>query len=97
MIDTQTEDPQSADPSFGEVRVFIQMFRGIHMKVKLEDGDTEERFGLPELFTNDILEASPASPNIIWESKWIENHVRYGVVNDIGQEVVEVLSASYDK
>jgi len=97
MIDTQTEDPQSADPSFGEVRVFIQMFRGIPMQVKLEDGDTEERFGLPELFTNAILEASPASPNIIWERKWIENHVRYGVVNDIGQEVVEELSASYDK
>src|SRR5690625_7515339 len=49
------------------------------------------------LFTNAILEASPASPNIIWERKWVENHVRYGIVNDIGQEVVEELSASYDK
>src|SRR5690625_6446769 len=97
MIEAQTEDPQSGDPSFGEVRVFIQVFRGIPMQVKLEDGDTEKRFGLPELFTNAILEASPASPNIIWERKWVENHVRYGIVNDIGQEVVEELSRSEER
>src|SRR5690625_928086 len=89
MIDTQTEAPQSADPSFGEVRVFIQMFRGIPMQVKLEDGDTEERFVLPELFTNAILVTSPASSNIFRERNCIENPVRYGVVNNIGLEDLE--------
>src|SRR5699024_8711671 len=66
-------------------------------QVKLEEGDEETRVGLPELFTNAILQASPASPNIIWERKWIEQHVRYGVVEDIGHEVVEELAASYDQ
>lgn len=85
------------DVPFGEVRVFVQMFRGIPMQVKLEEGDEETRVVLPELFTNAILQASPASPNIIWERKWIEQHVRYGVVEDIGHEVVEELAASYDQ
>lgn len=86
-----------ADSSFGEVRVFVQMFRGIPMQVKLEEGEEETRVGLPELFTNAILKASPASPNIIWERKWVEQHVRYGTVDEIGQEVVEELTASYDQ
>lgn len=99
-IDTTIEHQvknEDSKTAFGEVRVFIQMFRGIPMQVKLEEGDEETRFGLPELFTNAILEASPASPNIIWERKWIEQDVRYGLVTDIGQEVVEELSASYDQ
>jgi hypothetical protein len=85
------------DNSFGEIRVFVQMFRGIPMQVKLEEGEEETRFGLPELFTNAILKASPASPNVIWERKWVEQHVRYGAVDKIGQEVVEELTASYDQ
>lgn len=85
------------EPSFGEVRVFIQMFRGIPMQVKLDDGTSEKRFGLPEKFTNAILKASPASTNVIWERKWIEQNVRYGVPDDVGQEVVEELIASYDE
>ena len=87
----------NSDPSFGEVRVFIQMFRGIPMQVKLDDGTGEKQFGLPETFTNAILKASPASPNVIWERKWVEQNVRYGKTDDIGQEVVEELIASYDQ
>lgn len=86
-----------AEPSYGEVRVFIQMFRGIPMQVKVDDGEGEKRFGLPEKFSNAILKASPASPNVIWERKWVEQNVRYGKTDDIGQEVVEELVASYDQ
>lgn len=99
-IDTiiaSSENQTESTPSFGEVRVFIQMFRGIPMQVKVEESDEEARFGLPELFTNAVLEASPASPNVIWERKWVEQHVRYGKINDIGKEVVEELTASYDQ
>lgn len=90
-------DANSAETAFGEIRVYVQMFRGIPMQVKLDDGDEETRFGLPEPFTNAILEASPASPNIILERKWMEQDVRYGIVQEIGQEVVEELAASYDE
>ena len=93
----RSTNQNKADTSFGEVRVFVQMFRGIPMQVKLEEGDEETRFGLPETFTNAVLKASPASPNVIWERKWVEQHVRYGTVHDIGNEVVEELAASYDQ
>lgn len=86
---------EQAEPSFGEIRVFIQMFRGIPIQVKIDDGTGEKRFGLPEKFTNAVLKASPASPNVIWERKWVEQQVRYGKPDDVGHEVVEELVASY--
>lgn len=42
------EENRSDQESFGEVKVFVQMFSGIPMQVKLTDGEREERFGLPE-------------------------------------------------
>lgn len=88
----------SGDDSFGEVRVFVQMFRGIPMQVKLEDAQGEHRFGLPEYFANVVMEASAEVPTFIMERKWVEqDHVRYGKVDDIGEEVVEELTASYDQ
>lgn len=88
---------KEVDDAFGEVKVFVQMFREIPMQVKLEDGDGEQRFGLPEIFSNAVMEASSASPNFIMERKWIEQHSRYGGVQEIGNDVVEELSASYGK
>ncbi|WP_067726498.1 conserved virulence factor C family protein [Oceanobacillus damuensis] len=85
------------DDSFGEVKVFVQMFRGIPMQVKLDDGTEEKRFGLPEQFTNAAMEASPSSPNVIMDRKWVEQHPRYGSMEEIGSDVIEELSASYDK
>src|SRR5699024_6467628 len=84
------------EDSFGEIHVYIQMFRDLPMQVKLEEGDQEYRFGLPERFTEAIMEASVASDNLLMERKWVEQSPRYGEVNEIGQEVVEELSASYD-
>ncbi|WP_085993531.1 conserved virulence factor C family protein [Oceanobacillus senegalensis] len=83
------------DP-FGEVHVFIQMFRNIPMQVKLDDGNEEKRFGLPKIFMDAIMEASSASPNFIMERKWVEQHPRYGLMDEIGHEVVEEIEASYD-
>lgn len=85
-----------SEDSFGEVKVFIQMFRGIPMQVKLEEGEEEQRFGLPERFMNSIMAASPASQNVVMERKWVEQNPRYGDRDSIGTEVVEELSASYD-
>lgn len=98
-IDQTFDHPLKANESedaFGEVKVFIQMFRSIPMQVKLEDGNTEQRFGLPELFSNAVMEASSASPHFIMERKWVEQHPRYGSTQEIGMDVVDELSASYD-
>lgn len=81
---------------YGEIKVFIQMFRGIPMQVKLDDGNEEQRVGLPELFMNAAMEASAASSNMIMERQWVEQKPRYGSMEDIGKDVTEELSASYD-
>ncbi|MFC4024819.1 conserved virulence factor C family protein [Oceanobacillus longus] len=85
------------EDAFGEVNVFIQMFRGIPMQVKLEDGNEEKRLGLPDIFTEAVMEVSPSSPNVIMDRKWVEQHPRYGTLEEIGNDVVEELSASFDK
>lgn len=92
----QQEGSPLSEDAFGEVKVFIQMFRGIPMQVKLEEGDTEKRVGLPEKFMNAAMKASPASSNMVMERQWIEQSPRYGDFEEIGQEVAEELSASYN-
>ncbi|MFN2745673.1 MULTISPECIES: conserved virulence factor C family protein [Bacillus] len=83
--------------SFGEVKVFVQMFSGIPMQVKLTDGEREERFGLPERFQEAILKLKTASSNVVLERSWKEQGVRFGDFSEIGREVTEELQAAYDE
>lgn len=94
---TEQQDENTANEAFGEVKVYIQMFRGIPMQIKLEEGETEQRVGLPEIFMEAAMKASPASSNMVMERKWVEQNPRYGDLEDIGPEVAEELAASYDK
>lgn len=94
---TVSSKDQGTEDAFGEVKVFIQMFRGIPMQVKLEEGDEEKRFGLEERFMNAAMKASPASNNMVMERQWVEQNPRYGDLEEIGNEVTEELSASYDE
>ena len=91
------QQPDQAEDAFGEVKVFVQMFRGIPMQIKLDDGNEEKRVGLPEMFMNAAMNASPASPNMVMERKWVEQNPRYGDMEEIGREVAEELAASYDE
>lgn len=88
---------EKTDDAFGQIQVNIQMFKNIPMQVKLNDGQEEKRFGLPERFTNAIMKASSSSPNIILDRKWVEQHPRYGTMDKIGNEIVEELAAAYDE
>ncbi|MDQ0228845.1 conserved virulence factor C family protein [Metabacillus malikii] len=83
------------DEAFGEVKVFVQMFHSIPMQLKLTDGITEERVGLPERFKEAVLKAQQANENIVFDRKWVEHGVRYGDLSDIGRDVVAELNASY--
>ena len=87
---TNTED------AFGEVKVFIQMFRELPIQIKLQEGENEQRFALPERFMNAAMEAATASDNYLMERKWVEQSARYGKMEEIGSDVVEELSATYD-
>lgn len=93
----QTSQERTPASDFGEIKVFIQLFRGIPIQVKLEEDEIEKRFGLPEIFQDAVMKASSASENIIFDRKWIEQDPRYGNSDDIGKEIVEELTASYDE
>ncbi|WP_078546258.1 conserved virulence factor C family protein [Litchfieldia alkalitelluris] len=90
-----TESEQKINDHFGEVKVFVQMFRGIPMQVKLVDDLKELRVGLPERFKLSSIEAQQASENVVMERAWNEQGVRYGGLDEVGQDVVEEISAAY--
>ncbi|TGB01938.1 conserved virulence factor C family protein [Halobacillus salinus] len=86
----------SSEEDFGEVKVFIQMFKGIPMQIKLDDRGEEKRVGLEPRFQEAAMEAAPASPNMIMEREWVEQSTRYGDADEVGEQVKEEISASYD-
>ncbi len=88
---------EQASEDFGEIKVSIQMFRGIPMQVKLEEGESEQRFGLPERFMQAAMKASAASENMVMERQWKEQNPRYGSPEEIGQEVTEEIAATYSE
>lgn len=90
------QNPVTED-AFGEVNVYLQLFRYIPMQVKLVAKDTEKRFGLPARFMDAVMRASAAADNLLEERKWIEQSPRYGELEAIGKEVVEEISASYNE
>lgn len=94
-LDVHTTQTPTTD--FGEINVFIQFFRGIPIQVKLEEGDDEKRFGLPDVFQKAIMRATEASDTFIFERKWVEQDPRYGKSDEIGEDIVEELIATYDE
>ena len=93
--DEKTTD-YHADDHFGEVNVFVQMFKDIPIQVKLTTKTEEKRFALPERFAKAAMEAQPAATNLVLERKWEEHGVRYGEPEEIGEQVVEEIAAAYD-
>ncbi|MFC0271702.1 conserved virulence factor C family protein [Metabacillus herbersteinensis] len=89
------EQSKGQEEAFGEVKVFVQMFNGIPMQVKLTDGTQEERVGLPDRFKEAILKAQESNQNVVLERNWKEHGVRYGDLKEIGKEIVDELNASY--
>ena len=88
---------KNEEQSFGEVKVLVQMIRNIPTQVKLQDGEEEKRFALPERFMDAAMKAAEASSNYLMERTWVEQHPRYGKIDEIGKEVVEELSATYSE
>lgn len=86
---------QTMNEHFGEIKVEVQMFKGIPLQVKLTDGTTEKRFGMPEYFLEEREKAQLPVDNYILLRKWQNQGVRYGDMDQVGQEVVEELIAAY--
>ncbi|WHZ56206.1 conserved virulence factor C family protein [Metabacillus hrfriensis] len=94
-VEEGAENKPQINEHFGEVNVHVQIFSGIPMQVKLSDGETEKRFGLPERFQKAVLQAQQNADNVVLERKWKEQGVRYGDFDEIGKDVVEELQAAY--
>lgn len=86
----------STDEAFGEIKVYVQSFRGLPIQVKLTKGEEERRFALPPRFAEAVMKAQTAAENMVMERRWEERGVRYGDWDEVGEEVVQEVSASYD-
>lgn len=93
----QTETTPSPSDAAGEITVYIQMFKGIPMQIKLTTETEEKRVALPERFVQAVMRAQPAASNLVLERKWIEQGVRYGKEDEVGEQVKEELMAAYDE
>lgn len=93
--DFNNEKNSMADEHFGEVNVFVQMFKDIPLQVKLTTNEEEMRFGLPEDFTKAMEAAQLDGENYVLLRKWKDIGVRYGEMEQIGHDVVEELLAAY--
>jgi hypothetical protein len=89
------EETPKINEHFGEIKVQVQVYKGIPMQVKLTDGTEEKRFGLPEQFVKSVGEVQSPDDNIVMVRRWKELGVRYGEFEQIGNEVVEELMAAY--
>lgn len=86
---------KQVNETYGEVKVHLQMFKGIPMQIKLSDGMAEKRVGLPERFKKAAMEAESSSSNLVMEREWKEQGIRYGEMDEIGTEVAEEIAAAY--
>ncbi|MFD1177156.1 virulence factor [Paenibacillus puldeungensis] len=78
---------------YGEAQVFVQVFRGIPMQIRVKAGGREERISLSERFVSAVTEV--ASATLIKERKLTDYGVRYGELADIAREVEQELGAAY--
>lgn len=78
---------------YGESQVLVQMFRGIPLQIRVRTIDGEVRAALPAKFVEAVNKAAGSS--MIRERKLEEFGVRYGAPEDIANEIVQELEASY--
>jgi hypothetical protein len=91
----EPDDAPDINEHFGEVKVLVQVYKGIPMQVKLTDGTEEKRFGLPESFVTKVGEVQTPEDNVVMVRRWKELGVRYGDFDQVGNDVVEELLAAY--
>lgn len=91
----ENNQPIAVMDHYGEVTVLIQQFKGIPMQIKMSDGNSEKRLALPNSFVQAIAAAQKANENVVMLRRWKDYGVRYGDLEEIGQEVMDELVAAY--
>lgn len=90
-----TQQANLVDQGFGEVKVQIQVFKGIPIQVKANSDLEEKRWAMPENFLEAFKQSQLADDNAVLIRKWKDYGNRYGELEAIGQEVIEELIATY--
>jgi Virulence factor/Scaffold protein Nfu/NifU N terminal/HEAT repeats len=88
--------PQTLDGASAEIKVFVQQYRGIPMQIKLLTPTQDLRVALPDRYGFTAKQAAQASGQFLQERKWVEQGVRYGDVQAVGEEMVQLIEAAYD-
>ncbi|WP_368666323.1 virulence factor [Ammoniphilus sp. CFH 90114] len=92
-LDQRTDTSPST--TFGEVEVLVQTFKGIPMQVKIMNQGEEMRFSLPERFGRAVMAVQMASENLLKEREWQNYGFRYGTFKEVGEDIVNELSATH--
>jgi hypothetical protein len=80
---------------YGEALVFVQMFRGIPLQIRVKSDDQEERVAMPSRFIDSAMKAQYGAPNLLAERKLVDYGVRYGERKEIAEQIVEELEAAF--
>jgi hypothetical protein len=88
---------EKLDEPWGEVQVSVQNFRRIPMLVKVSFSGEESRIALPKRFGDAVAQATPSSPNMLLERKWVPQKPRYGERQEVGEQVAQEIDATYDQ
>ena|SRR5215813_4642216 len=97
LNNAKPEPEEMSDTKWREVRVSVQYFRDLPMLVKVSSGNQTTRLPLPERFGQAIARAMGASENMLMERKWMDEGLRYGELQDVGEAVVGEISAVYNE
>ena len=89
------ESSNKSDKGFGEVKVQIQLFKGIPIQIKVNSDLEEKRWSMPKAFIDAFQEAQLEEDNAVLIRKWSDYGNRYGELEQIGKEVMDELIALY--
>ncbi|KAB7673007.1 conserved virulence factor C family protein [Bacillus sp. B1-b2] len=93
--ESEKQNESLVNEHFGEIKVQVQMYKGIPMQIKLSDSNEEKRFGLPEHFIQAVSLVRTPEDNVVMTRKWKDFGVRYGEFEEIGRDMIEELTAAY--
>ncbi|MBD8025142.1 conserved virulence factor C family protein [Ureibacillus sp. Re31] len=92
-----TEQEVQVADHFGEVFVHVQMFRGLPLQIKVFDSSSEHRISTGNRFVQAFqsIEVDKFDDNYILERKWVDFGVRYGDKEEIANQILEEIHATY--
>jgi len=85
-----------ASDGFGEAHVYVQFFRSIPLQVRVQSEGREARLAMPSRFNDAVMRViDTSSPTLLRERKLVDKGVRYGDLQEIAEQMIQELDATY--